>query len=340
MTLERMILAAEAGSLLLFGNTEVTSNVVDWIVRRNWAIPLVFDEKSPSFQEIMISERSKSSTIVNCVVAGRPVSARARLIELGFQDVIDYPSLFAEDPKSFPLPFCDGAADDVSRHSDRYEWLRQTLADQASIETLDAVLNLRTRGLIGSPVLQFNLAAQYWDPLVPIGSMQTFFDGGSFDGANTLEFIRRTDEYQKIWVIEPSQRGAKFLRTALPSATIQICECVLGAARGTALFDDSVGSRSHLEARGAPVAVETIDHLVSGKRLDYLKLDIEGSELSALEGASQTIATQKPYSAICVYHKQSHFWEIPMLMLKYNPDYRIYLRHYTEGVFETVMYFT
>ena len=73
--------------------------------------------------------------------------------------------------------------------------------------------------------------------------------------------------------------------------------------------------------------------------MDFIKLDIEGAEIEAINGAIATIKKFKPKMAVCIYHNQSDFIEIPKLALKLNPGYKIYVRHYTQGVFETVMYF-
>ena len=43
--------------------------------------------------------------------------------------------------------------------------------------------------------------------------------------------------------------------------------------------------------------------------------------------------------AIAVYHDIVDFWRIPEYVLSLRPNYQIYLRHYTEGWSETVMYF-
>ena len=53
----------------------------------------------------------------------------------------------------------------------------------------------------------------------------------------------------------------------------------------------------------------------------------------------KTIVKFKPRIAVSVYHKIDDFWKIPELILSFNPTYKIYLRHYTEGVTETVMFF-
>jgi hypothetical protein len=67
-------------------------------------------------------------------------------------------------------------------------------------------------------------------------------------------------------------------------------------------------------------------------------MDIEGSELDALRGAAKIIRTQKPTLAICVYHKFEENWEIPEFIWSLNPEYQLFMRHYGEGLGETVLY--
>ena len=68
-------------------------------------------------------------------------------------------------------------------------------------------------------------------------------------------------------------------------------------------------------------------------------MDIEGGEINAIEGAKNVIRKFTPKLAISVYHNLSDFWEIPFKVLQINKKYNIYLRHYTEGLAETVMFF-
>jgi len=46
-----------------------------------------------------------------------------------------------------------------------------------------------------------------------------------------------------------------------------------------------------------------------------------------------------PKMAISAYHQKDDFWKIPEKILNIRSDYDIYLRHYTEGIVETVMFF-
>ena len=86
------------------------------------------------------------------------------------------------------------------------------------------------------------------------------------------------------------------------------------------------------------IQVDALDSLVDD-RISFIKMDIEGAESMAIDGARNTILRNHPRLAICVYHKDEDFWKIPEQIFSIRDDYNIYLRHYTEGVAETVMFF-
>ena len=89
--------------------------------------------------------------------------------------------------------------------------------------------------------------------------------------------------------------------------------------------------------------VETIsiDDVVEGKilsRVDFIKLDIEGSELEALKGAINTLSIYKPKLAITVYHNFQDLWTIAQYIDNLKLGYKFYLRHYTIHSEETVLF--
>lgn len=81
-----------------------------------------------------------------------------------------------------------------------------------------------------------------------------------------------------------------------------------------------------------------IDEIVGNDRVSFIKMDIEGAELKALEGAKETILRNAPKLAICIYHKYEDICEIGNYVLKLNPNYKLYIRHYTTCMWETVLY--
>jgi FkbM family methyltransferase len=91
------------------------------------------------------------------------------------------------------------------------------------------------------------------------------------------------------------------------------------------------------------VRTMTIDQLLQRPdldRVDFIKMDIEGAELSALQGAEQVLRKFQPRLAITVYHRLSDFWEIPQYIDGLGLGYRFYLRHFTTHAEETVLFAT
>lgn len=74
------------------------------------------------------------------------------------------------------------------------------------------------------------------------------------------------------------------------------------------------------------------------KKVDYIKMDIEGSEVVALQGAARIIHDFKPRLAISTYHKADDLWEIPALIMKLNPNYKLYFEHHAPKIGESVYY--
>ena len=67
-------------------------------------------------------------------------------------------------------------------------------------------------------------------------------------------------------------------------------------------------------------------------------MDIEGSEKEAILGAQKTIKKYKPNLAICLYHKPEDLWELPLLINKIEPNYKMYLRVHEDLCLSTVLY--
>ncbi len=89
------------------------------------------------------------------------------------------------------------------------------------------------------------------------------------------------------------------------------------------------------------VNVQQLDQFIEEndiKKIDFIKMDIEGAEMGALEGATNTIRSLKPKMAIAVYHDYEDIVTIPNFLKTLVPEYRLYLNHYTTTYGETILY--
>lgn len=103
-------------------------------------------------------------------------------------------------------------------------------------------------------------------------------------------------------------------------------------------FQSGTGSGKISENGDKIINTVSIDKAFYGIHPTFIKMDIEGAEIDALNGAERTIHSDRPTMAVCVYHNIDHIWRIPLLLNKINNGYRFYLRSYNSYTMETVLY--
>lgn len=109
---------------------------------------------------------------------------------------------------------------------------------------------------------------------------------------------------------------------------------------GSVQYFNQLSSEISRFEEGGNIVVKstTIDEMLGNIEIGFIKMDVEGMEERALLGAKNMIRKQKPICAISIYHKQQDIWSIPAFLLSLNPNYKFYLRHYSVGVVDTILY--
>jgi len=77
---------------------------------------------------------------------------------------------------------------------------------------------------------------------------------------------------------------------------------------------------------GSPVPTITLDYFVKQlkiKRVDFIKMDIEGAERLAISGGCDVLVKYKPKLAISGYHRVDDIFHLIRLIKKINPKYKI-----------------
>lgn len=137
----------------------------------------------------------------------------------------------------------------------------------------------------------------------------TFIDGGANDGIYSLFAAKRVGTSGAVIAVEPSSREYQRLseNVRLNSLPIETVQAALGRAPGNAklaiaeaghegqnTIGDAVSNPKVATQEHEDVVVTTIDELASDRRLDVLKLDVEGSEIDALLGGTETLRRDRP----------------------------------------------
>ena len=93
--------------------------------------------------------------------------------------------------------------------------------------------------------------------------------------------------------------------------------------------------------KSAEATTISLDYLLEAgyiPRVDFIKLDIEGAELSALQGAEKALRHFRPKLAVSIYHNAEQYISIAKYLNNLNIGSRFYLDHYTLHSFETILY--
>lgn len=169
---------------------------------------------------------------------------------------------------------------------------------------------------------------QYFTDLVPKSAYRNFVDVGAFNGDTLLEFLGYThNDFDNYYAFEPLRENLAHIRRAAQCdpRVHAVIAAVCGrngrvgiADKGEGSFVDGVG--------GIEVDAVRLDSALQGKPVSIIKMDIEGAEPEALEGAVDIISRQRPALLVSVYHRIEHLWELPLWIVGKNLGYRLFLR--------------
>ena len=102
--------------------------------------------------------------------------------------------------------------------------------------------------------------------------------------------------------------------------------------------EDIAGGKLDLSKNGTRVEIISIDNFFKQQRIDFIKMDIEGAELHALQGGIMTIQRDRPILAISLYHSPHDVVDIPFYLMDMLDDYIFMVRHHSFIGSETVLY--
>lgn len=178
-------------------------------------------------------------------------------------------------------------------------------------------------------------------------------DAGACWGETTLYFAHEAGSSGRVYAFEFVPNNIAVLEQNLSNnphvaSNVTIVKHPLGRETGLTLYysDDGPASRvtPNRAQRGTgdgAISTITIDSFVFDRgvpSVDFIKMDIEGDELAALQGAENSIRKYRPKLAISLYHAFEDFASIPRYLTGLNLDYAFYLGHHTIYENETVLY--
>lgn len=232
----------------------------------------------------------------------------------------------------------------ISRSTEEIEFLKEMLYDESSRNLVDAIVRYRTTGFVQDIPQPDNLNDQYLPANLPTPPTSLrMLELGAFKGEDLLRFVSRGRIFDLAFCVEPDIGNYNSLVFEISRSEIpNVYPIPTGAWSETSQLkfkaNGKTGAQLSENGEGS-ITVMRFDDLVGSNSINYIKMDIEGAELAAIEGLEKTIVNQLPHLALSVYHKPEDLWEIPRKIRLLAPDaYNFYLRVYGHQTFDTVLY--
>ena len=154
-------------------------------------------------------------------------------------------------------------------------------------------------------------------------------DGGAYDGATSLDFASLG---AKVHAFEMDARNFRKCSELAENWPIVMNHVGLWSEKRTTKYVPKESASYMHDVNGTEEAnfidLDTYVAQNSLPRVDYIKLDVEGAELEALQGACRSIAKWKPKLAISAYHRREDLYVLAKYITSIRPDYELFFRHY------------
>ena len=253
-------------------------------------------------------------------------SARPEVIE-NVKRIAQRHELFAPE-----VPVIGGGLfteDYVKNNKKELEWVYSRLADDVSRKTFENTVLYK---LSGKTDYLFDCEVSEKEPFesfLNLSDSESFLDLGAYNGDTVAEFIAQTKGYKKIIAVEPDVKTFKKLKQNTENYKNIICQniCISNHCE-IANFGMRGGRNSGSFLGDTKARFITVDSLLNGQEASFIKMDIEGEEKNAVQGAKDTILEFKPKMQIACYHRTEDLFSIPREVFKIRDDYKLYMRHF------------
>jgi len=238
-----------------------------------------------------------------------------------------------------PSEICDkDAVIMVATNRDYHKDIYHQLLDLGIME--DRIIMYQEGGLF------LDFGKQYFDIVQPNSDGEIFVDAGCFDGHSSAEAFKwAAGKLEKVYAFEPDKNNISFCKSRLATlgCEYELFNLATWSNKTNLSFksyaDVDAGYGSCISHMGDyMVAADSIDNILNGRKVTYIKLDVEGSELKTLQGAIESIRKWRPKLAISIYHKPEDVIELFSFVESLNLDYQYYIRQYQSRNCETTLY--
>ena len=189
---------------------------------------------------------------------------------------------------------------------------------------------------------------EYSEDFISLDSKATtLVDAGAYDGDSCLKLSNAFPQLNNVFLFEPNQSNSQKIYHNLRNFKGSFVIYNYGLSNINELKEISIEGVSssvfNIDSKSTSrniIKLVKLDDIMHDK-IDFLKMDIEGSEFNALKGSINTLKKFHPILAINVDHRICDIWQIIDFINELDLKYRFYMRHYLHrhtALYGTILY--
>ena len=285
------------------------------------------DRRVLTFSEIL-SKYDDFTVVIGFSTARKEVLERLYFLDSRFDVVVPDVPLYGDEV--FTLEY-------LKEHTEEFTRAYELLADEQSRLVYRSVLFSK---LTGRLFFMQQAASENSDiqDLLRLRDVRFYADLGAYRGDTVQQMQRCAPDLSRVWAFEPDEKNYKKLEEFAARQKIEIHTYPLAAWSGSAeLYFEASGNRNaHAvgeesctggrRRRITRIKAGSLDDILQGERVDFIKYDVEGAEKEAILGSERTLSLWRPRLLVSVYHRVCDLFALPLLIHRICPTYRLMLR--------------
>ncbi len=205
---------------------------------------------------------------------------------------------------------------------------RSLLCDDASVKLYDNMIMAKLTGKV-----EYLLdGCESDDEILSFLNAEGFrvtLDLGAYNGDTALKLVDFCPKLRSVIALEPDERNFKKLCiNTVPTGKVEPHFAAAWDKSEILTFTKGGGRGIHRKGgeKTVLVAGSRAEDFLDGRKVDYIKIDVEGAERQAIGGCENAITDYRPAMRIALYHKSADIFEIPLLIHSICPDYKMYIK--------------
>ena len=218
--------------------------------------------------------------------------------------------------------------DFAQKYKNELKTVYEKLYDEQSKKVFENTVKFK---LTGKPEYLWDIETNKSEAyeILKLSIRENYLDLGAYTGDTVAEFIQKNNTYSSIIAVEPDNRNyKKLLENTKNYVNITCINSAVSNEKGVQIMTANHSRGNSTSQNMVEVKTVTVDGICENFTPTFIKMDIEGNELKAIDGGIKIIKNAKPKMYIACYHTPFDLFEIPLKILHFVPQYKLYMRHH------------